>query len=250
MDGDGAASTRVETREARLNRAFVALADTLTTDYDLIDLLHTLLDACADVLGTTAGGLMLVDPAGELRLLAATSECVDVVELVQIAARSGPCVDCFTTGSPVVVEDVPRTAERWPAFARAAGEHGFRSAHATPMRLRRDVIGTMDLFDARPRALAEADLAVAQALADVATIGILRARLLRESRVVAEQLQSALSTRVVIEQAKGILSGSAGLTLDAAFRMMRDYARRTNTPLRTVAAGVVDRSLELLHRPR
>lgn len=239
-----------ETREARLGRAFVALSDTLTTDYDLIELLHTLLDTCTEVLAVAAGGLLLADPNGELQLLAATDEDVDVVELVQLSAREGPCLDCFRTGEPVSVGDIAQEAARWPDFARAARDRGFRSVHAVPMRLRREVIGTMNLLDPRVRPLDDADLAAARALADVATIGVLQARVLHASRAVAEQLQEALDSRVVIEQAKGVLAGSAGLGVDEAFRAIRAYARRTNTPIRTVAAAVVDRSLDVLRPPR
>ena len=235
-----------EGREARLSRAFVALADTLTSDYDLVELLQMLIDTCTQVLNTTAGGLLLADQQGRLQLLASTSEDADLVELVQISAQDGPCFECFTTGETVTVGDLAGMRDRWPAFVDAATAHGFASVHATPMRLREQVIGTMNLLDTKAQTLGEADVAVAQALTDVATIGLLQARLLRESHTVSEQLQSALSTRVIIEQAKGVLSAVADLSVDESFRALRAYARRTNTPLRTVAAGVVDRTLDIL----
>ena len=150
------------------------------------------------------------------------------------------------TGEPVTVSDLSTVHGRWPSFVDAAVAHGFASVHATPMRLREQVIGTMNLLDTRAQTLGGADIAVAQALTDVATIGILQARLLRESHIVAEQLQSALSTRVIIEQAKGVLSAVADLSVDESFRALRAYARRTNTPLRSVATGVVDRTLDVL----
>ncbi len=236
----------VSDREERLGRAFVTLADTLTSDYDLVELLQLLVETCTELLDTTAGGLLLADQQGNLQLLASTSEDADLVEVVQISAQEGPCFDCYSTGRPVTVGDVNALRDRWPAFAEAATQRGFASVHATPMRLRDQVIGTMNLLDTRAEALGAADIAVAQALTDVATIGILQARLLRESHVVSEQLQVALSTRVVIEQAKGVLSAVADLSVDESFQTMRAYARLTNTPLRTVATGVVDRTLDVL----
>lgn len=237
-----------EDREGRLGRAFVALADTLTSDYDLVELLQLLVDTCTDLLDTAGGGLLLADAQGRLQLVASTSEQADLVELVQIGAQNGPCFDCFASGTAVTVPDLRDTDGRWSSFTREALAQGFASVHATPMRLRNQVIGTMNLLDVKPRALAGADIAVAQALTDVATIGILQARLLRESTIVAEQLHSALSSRVLIEQAKGVLSATTRLSIDDSFRALRAYARRTNTPLRTVAAGVVDRTLDVTAR--
>ena len=246
MRATGAGSgVDVTEREGRLGRAFVSLADTLTSDYDLVELLQMLVDTCTELLDTTAGGLLLADPQGQLQLLASTSEDADLVELVQIGAQDGPCFDCFTTGVPVTEGDLASAGDRWPAFTGAALERGFASVHATPMRLRNEVIGTMNLLDTKSHRLGDADIAVAQALTDVATIGVLQARLLRESHIVSEQLQSALDTRVIIEQAKGVLSAAADLTIDESFRTIRAYARRTNTPLRTVAAGIVERTLDI-----
>lgn len=234
------------TREALLSRTFVEMADTMTSDFDVVELLQTLVDRCTEVLDASAAGLMLVDPQGQLQVVASTSEDADLVELVQISAQDGPCYECFRTGRAVTVADIPAVADRWPGFAAAAAAHGFASVHATPMRLRDEVIGTINLLDGRARALNDADIAVAQALTDVATIGILQARLVQESQALSAQLQAALSSRVVIEQAKGVLSALADLSMDESFRVLRAYARRTSTPLREVAARVVDRSLDVL----
>jgi GAF domain-containing protein len=210
-----------------------------------VDLLHWLVEECTSILDTQAGGLMLVDAAGELQLIASTSEETTQVEVFQLAGGDGPCMDCFRTGAAVSVGDLAGEAQRWPEFVPEALKLGFRSVHATPMRLRGQVIGTMNLFSEHEGALAADDIAVAQALADVATIGILQERNIRKAEVVSEQLQRALDSRILIEQAKGVLATTIGTTMDNAFSVMRTYARDRNLPLRQVADDVVTRRLDL-----
>jgi GAF domain-containing protein len=231
------------TREARLNRAFVKVADSLTANYDVVDLLHTLVTECTAIVGATAGGLMLADPAGRLQLVASTDESAELVELMQLAAGAGPCLDCFATATAVSVLDIDTGARAWPDFRAAALDQGFRSVHATPMKLRGEVIGTMNLFQASAGAMTERNAAVVQALADVATIGVLQQRIATESHIVAEQLQRALDSRVLIEQGKGALSQALGLSMDQAFAALRIYSRNNNLPLNEVAAGVTSRTI-------
>jgi len=231
------------TREARLNRAFVKVADSLTENYDVVDLLHTLVTECTAIVGATAGGLMLADPAGRLQLVASTDESAELVELMQLAAGAGPCLDCFATATAVSVLDIDTGARAWPDFRAAALDQGFRSVHATPMKLRGEVIGTMNLFQASAGAMTERNAAVVQALADVATIGVLQQRIATESHIVAEQLQRALDSRVLIEQGKGALSQALGLSMDQAFAALRIYSRNNNLPLNEVAAGVTTRTI-------
>lgn len=233
-------------REARLNAAFVMVADTLTADYDVVDLLHTLVRECTEILDAQAGGLMLADGSGQLHVVASTSERADLVEVMQLAAGAGPCVDCFTTGSAVSVPDIQASTEEWPDFRAAALEQGFLSVHATPMRLRGEIIGTMNLFGTSVGTLNRRDAAVAQALADVATIGILQERIAAQSQLVTEQLQRALDSRVLIEQAKGVLSHSGALSMEDAFVLLRAHARNNNLSLRVVAEGVANRTLDLI----
>lgn len=235
-------------REARLNAAFVMVADTLTADYDVVDLLHTLVTECTEILDAQAGGLMLADASGQLQVVASTSESADLVEVMQLAAGAGPCVDCFRSGRAISVPDIQASTQDWPAFRVAALEQGFLSVHATPMRLRGEIIGTMNLFGASLGKLKRRDAAVAQALADVATIGILQERVAAQSQVVTEQLQRALDSRVLIEQAKGVLSHSGGLSMDEAFVVLRAYARNHNLTLRVVAEGVANRTLDLVQK--
>lgn len=235
-------------REALINSAFVTLADTLIADFDLIDLLHTLVEVCARVLDVQAGGLVLADERGQLELMASTSEKADLVEVMQLNAGSGPCVDCFTSGVAVAVADIQDSGNKWPEFQAAMTSQGFRSVYATPMRLRGEVLGAMNLFGTSPGVLNARDASVAQALSDVATIGILQERGLREKHIVAEQLQHALDSRVLIEQAKGVVSAMGKMDVDQAFAAIRGYARSNNLTLRAVAVGIIDRTLNVLEQ--
>jgi GAF domain-containing protein len=185
-----------------------------------------------------AAGLVLRDPSGALEVLASSSERTELIELLQLRAGEGPCIECYQTGRVVTDEDLATEPGRWPQFRAQARAEGFRSVHAVPMRLRDQTIGALNLFRVHPGLLAAADGRVAQALTDVATIAILHERALRQSRVVAEQLQGALNSRVVIEQAKGVLSHQGDIDMDAAFSLMRGYARRRNERLSEVAAAV------------
>jgi GAF domain-containing protein len=234
-----------ETRERRLTSAFVTLADTLVADFDVVDLLQTLVDTCAELLDADAAGIMLAEADGELAVVASTSEQSRLVEVIQLSSGAGPCVECFTTGSVVSVPDVELVGDRWPGFSAQVLEQGFRSVHGVPLRLRGSVIGTLNLFRVETGVMSDEDVAVAQGLADVATIGILQQRAIREADMAKFQLQRALDSRVLIEQAKGVVSHTRGVDMDEAFRMLRTHARSNNLNLRDVAAAVVDRSLFL-----
>jgi GAF domain-containing protein len=230
-------------REERVNTAFVAVADTLTTDFDVVDLLHTLVEQCTEILDITAGGLMLADEGGELQLMASSSESADFVEVMQLAADQGPCIDCFRTGIAVSVPNIQRTDGKWPAFQKAAMQGGFHSAHATPLKLRGTIVGTMNLFGEKRGGLSDRDAALAQALADVATIGILQERLVREGNILAEQLHAALDSRIVIEQAKGVIAATLSVDMDEAFTLLRAHARNNNLTIRHVAQEIGNRKL-------
>ena len=234
-----------ETRDGRLAAAFVALADTLVADYDVVELLQTLVDTSADILSASAAGILLADDTGDLELVASTSESSRLVGMMQLNNGHGPSIECFTMGKAVAVENIADLGPNWRAFRADALEQGFRSAHAVPLRLRRSVIGTLTLFRAEAGLLNAEDSSVAQGLADVATIGILHERALRESDVAQQQLQHALNSRVVIEQAKGVIAQIKGVDMDAAFRLLRDHARSNSLGLRDVADQVVNRTLVL-----
>ena len=192
-------------RETTISHAFVSLADTLVDEYDTIELLNRLTRFCVELVPAEAAGILLGDARRELRAVAASSEAVHVLELLQLQSDEGPCLDCFETATPVGVPDIDAERSRWPGFVAAVARQGrYRSVHALPLRLRGAAIGALNLFlRAEPGALSVADLALAQALADVATIGILPERAVRRAEVVAEQLQSTLNSRITIEQAKG-----------------------------------------------
>jgi GAF domain-containing protein len=235
---------RTAAREQGVIRAFVGLADTLVDDYDIIDLLDRLAGYCVELLPADAAGIMLGDGQGKLRSVASTDERSDWMELLQIEADEGPCVDCFRSGSSVSVTDLAEAADRWPRFVAALQERGvLGSVHALPLRLRGEPIGALNLFHHRPGPLPVADLALGQALADVATIGILSERAIRRGEVVNEQLQTALTSRVVIEQAKGVLAARGHLSMNDAFDRMRGYARDRNLRLAQVAREIVETDL-------
>ena len=226
----------------QLTDAFVELADTMVADFDVIDFLHLLTQRSVQLLDASAAGVLLADPRGELRLVAASTEAVRVLELFQLQNDQGPCLDCFRTGQPVAAPDLTAAQQIWPQFAAAARRAGFAGVQALPMRLRDQVIGALNLFQATPGGLGHEDVRVGQALADVATIGLLQQRGTRRSETLNEQLQGALNSRVAIEQAKGKLAERAGLDVDQAFTTLRAYARDRNLRLSDLAQAFIDGS--------
>jgi GAF domain-containing protein len=225
--------------ERLLAQTFVELADTLVADFDVVDFLHTLADRCAELFEAAEAGVMLADQRGGLRVVASSSERARLLELFELQNEQGPCLDCFRSGQRVVAEDLVDDPSRWPLFRDEAIAAGFRSVHSLPLRFRAEVIGALNLFGKLPGLLDKDDLAGAQAMADIATISLLQERAVREARVLAEQLQRALNSRVVIEQAKGVLAERAQVNLDVAFNMLRTYARNHNRRLHDVAIAVI-----------
>ncbi|MFE4467758.1 GAF and ANTAR domain-containing protein [Leifsonia sp. NPDC056824] len=226
-------------REQQLLQTFVELADTLVVGYDIVDLLHTLVERCALILDATDAGILLPDPTGTLQVVASTSERSQLISLLQLQADEGPCVDAYQTGRLVTVDDIAAAYARWPHFAAEASGVGYRSMHAIPLRLRNDTIGSLNLFRDQAGPLSPDDAAAAQALADVATIGILQERALRHADIAREQLQHALDSRVLIEQAKGVLAQLEGIGFAEAFEQMRSRARNSGTRLSVVAEQVI-----------
>lgn len=231
------------TREEQLARTLVDLADTLVDDFDVVDLLALLVERSVELLDASAAGLVLAGSGGELRLMASTSETMELVELFQVQNDEGPCRDCYRSGEPVIAGDLSVMTERWPRFVPFAIEGGFRAAHAMPLRLRGRVLGALNLFRSAPGTLGDADVSAGQALADVATIAVLQSRAVREAHSVADQLQHALQSRVTIEQAKGMVAEKAGVAMDEAFRRLRSYARANNRLLSEVAEQLVQGAL-------
>jgi len=230
-----------EQRENRLLEAFVQLADTLVDDYDVVDLLHQLAWHCVRILEVDAAGLVLSTQRAreDLQVLASSTERTRLLELFQLQNDEGPCLDCVRTGEPVLVPDLRLVTERWPRFAPQALREGFIRVHAVPLRLRGETIGALNLFGHASGVLPERDLLVAQALADTATIGILQERAIRRGEVLTEQLEAALHSRVVIEQAKGVLAQAGNLDMERAFQALRGYARRQRARLSDTAHRIV-----------
>lgn len=231
-------------RETRLLRAFVEMADTLVADYDVADVLHSLAEHSVRLLNTAAAGLLLTDQRGHLQVLASSTERTRLLELFQIQANEGPCLDCYRTGEPVLVDDLAATTGRWPSFTPEALRERFASVHAVPLRLRGEIIGALNLFGHEPGPLGDQDLRVAQALADTATIGILQERTIHRGEVLTEQLQTALNNRTTIEQAKGLLAHAGNLEMDQAFERLRDYGRSHSARLSDVAHQLATAQLE------
>lgn len=227
-------------REALLARTLVELADTLVDDFDVVELLTLLADRCVDVLDVSAAGLMLAAPDGDLRVVASSSEEMRLVELFELQSQEGPCPECYRTGEPAMAQDLAADKDLWPLFGPVALEAGFRSVHALPMRLRGVTIGALNLFRSDAGRLEEADVVAAQALADVATIAILQHRAAMQAHLVVDQLNHALNSRVMIEQAKGVIAERSGLDMEDAFRWLRDFARSRNLLLVDVAQSVID----------
>ncbi|HET9260260.1 MAG TPA: GAF and ANTAR domain-containing protein [Acidimicrobiia bacterium] len=236
-------------REGRLVRVLVSMADTLVSDFDPVDLFYELVVSCTDLLDVAQAGLLLTDGNRELRVVAASSEATGVVELLELENEGGPGAEAFRTGRPVRSGELAgsQAHHRWPEFGEAALAAGFRAVTAVPMRLRGDVLGALDLFLTEAVDLTDEDLTVAQALADLATIAILQDRSTIDDRTLISQLRTALETRVLIEQAKGVVAHEAGLTMDEAFGRIRSHARNNNERLREVSAAIVSGDLKPLH---
>jgi hypothetical protein len=239
--------------DERLVDTFVELADTLIDDFDVIDFLHLLVDRCVELLDVDAAGLLLADQRGHLQLIASSNEHVRLLELFQVQNDEGPCLDAFATGHRVSVADLRVEETRWVDFRATAIAAGFVAVDALPMRLRSDVIGALNLFRATPGELSPIALRNAQALVDIATIGLLQERAIRHHEVVTEQLQNALNSRIVIEQAKGLVAERLGIDMEAAFAALRTYARTNNRKLGDVARTVIEgriQDLEVAEQPK
>ena len=225
---------------SRLSDLFVEVADTLVDDFDLIDFLHHVATSAAEITSSTAVGLMLDDQEGNLRFMAASSEDARLLELFQLQNAEGPCLDAHRTGEEVADIVIEESVERWPVFAPRAAALGLHSAHCFPLRLRDQVIGAMNTFRADARAMSQEERRVARALADLATIGLMQERALRRAEELTEQLQFALNSRIVIEQAKGVVARTLDVGVDQAFGMLRAYARQHRLRLTDVARDVVE----------
>ena len=235
----------MRTREDHLLQTVGSLADSLVADFDVVDLLQLLVEECTALFDASAAGILLRSPTGELEVIASTNERSEFIGLMQLRVGEGPCVEAVTSGQVVSVADLDAIADNWPAFAADARASGFSSLHAIPMRLRDATIGSLNLFRDRVGELNEPDAVAAKALSAIATISILKQRQVEEATLAQAQLQRALDSRVIIEQAKGYLAQSRNLDMDAAFQRIRVHARSTQARLADVAAAIVAGELVL-----
>lgn len=239
-------------REQPLVATFVELADTLTEDFDVVEFFAVLTERVVQLGIATQAGILLVDETGSLRFMAASDEQTQLLELFQVQSREGPCQDCFRTGTPVTVDHLEAELERWPQFVPKALATGFAAVHAVPLRFHDTVLGAMNLFHNEPGSIDPDSLSVVQAMADVATIGLVQQRALHRAHSVEAQLQHALHSRVTIEQSKGIIFEQASVSMSDAFELLRSYARNTNIKLSDAARQIVEGTLtaENLTAPR
>jgi transcriptional regulator with GAF, ATPase, and Fis domain len=224
-------------------RALVEVADTFVADYDVVEFLHRLTVRCVVLLDVDEAGVMLADGTGVLRYLASSSEQMRIVELLELQHDEGPCLDAYMHGRVTVTARAEEAEHRWPQFASHARDAGLESLAGVPMRLRRDRIGALNLFAREPGGLSQDDEHIAQAMADVATIGVLQARAIHDGQVITAQLQSALESRIAIEQAKGIIAEYMSISVDDAFTLLRNHARMHNDKLTEVARRVISSAL-------
>ncbi len=238
------------TREQLLIDTFVGLADTLVDEYDIIDFMQTLAERGVDLLAVSAAGIMLADTEGNLRHAACSSEQMRLVEFFELQVEEGPCFDAFRDNKPILCGSPDDAALRWPRFAPHALDAGYHAVSAVPMRLRSQVIGALNLFSSHTGALNQEDLGVAQAMADIATIGILHQRVVRDSRDFSSQLELALESRIAIEQAKGIVAEHNRVSVDRAFEVIRRFTRDQNRLLSDTARQIIDGTISPSELPR
>ncbi len=232
-------------REQLIADTFVELTNTLVDEFDLLDFLHTLIERTVALVDADAGGIMLADQRGRLAVMAASTQATRLVELVELQHEEGPCLDAFRTGQAVSQVDTAAMHAAWPSFTPRLAEAGFASAQAIPLRLRSEVIGALNVFRVAPQRLSEEELKLARALTDVATVGIIQQRVISARDLLAQQLQEALDSRILIEQAKGVLAERSGIDVDEAFVLMRSHARRSGAQLRQVVQAVLAGTLTL-----
>lgn len=225
-------------------QSFVALADSLVDDFDVVELLDKLVADCVDLLDVSAAGILLLNLDGHLEVVASSDETSHLMEVFQLESHSGPCVDAVRSGEAVIFTDVAQLAVQWPAFADRVSDVGYTAVYALPLRLRADTIGALNVFLRSSDPLSDLDLRLAQALAAVATIAILQQRTVSRASILAEQLQLALNTRITVEQAKGVLAEFGGVDMGTAFEAIRDHARSNRLKLSAVAQQLVSRELD------
>ena len=234
----------VPVREQDIVATMVRLADTLVSGFDQLELLRDLGESCIRILDADSAGVS-VARGGDLHFVVATSEDMELVELLEIDHSDGPTLEAFRDRRHVSAADLTESVDRWPRWAPRAIELGFRAVDAFPLRLRDDAVGALNVYATRPRQLGDRDLAVGTALADIATTGLLQARAIADEAHVTAQLQHALASRIVVEQAKGVIAERDRVDPTEAFERLRQHARSTSTPLNELARGIIAGDIQL-----
>jgi hypothetical protein len=230
----------------RLAEVFVEVADTRDEEFDLGAYLKLVTVRAAEVAASDAAGVLLADHQDQLRFVAGSDEATTMLELFQVQHEEGPCLDCYRAGEPVVNTNLAEATDRWPRFAPFAVAAGYQSVHAVPLRRPDDVtVGAMSLLDTTASRLEGDDIQIVQALAAVATIRLLQERTIHGAQVLTDQLQTALKSRIAIEQAKGAVAQVLGISVDDAFTLMRGYARHHHQRLSDLAQALVDRPADI-----
>jgi GAF domain-containing protein len=232
--------------QRRVTETFVVLADTLADPFDVIDLLHELTHRCVELLDVQGAGLMLADPGASLRVPASAGQGARLLELFQLEHDEGPCLDAYRSGRQVTESDFRTSGQRWPRFSPRAVEAGYLSVQSLPLRLHGDVLGAMNLFGVRPQPLTPDQLGLAQAFADITAISIVQDRLTRDRAVLNEQLVHALTSRVAIERATGIVAGRLTMDVEQAFTLLRSVCRRHNRRLSALSEDIVTGAVDVL----
>ena len=245
MMADATGERRGSSRESALLDAFVHLSDTLVDDYDIIDFLHFLTASCVELVEIDEAAVMLAAPSGRLQSIASSTERSRLLELFELQNHDGPCLDAFRHGAVVAAADLTKERDRWPTFAPRALEVGFQAVHSVPLRLRNEVIGALNLLRVAPGVLSDGDARLVRALSDIATVGVIQERTISASHAATSGLQIALTSRIRIEQAKGVLAEREAISIDDAFEALRGYARGNRVGLSHVAAEVVAGRLRL-----
>jgi anti-anti-sigma factor len=231
-------------RDTLVTTTFVEIVEALVHDFDIVDVLTTLTTRCVDLLDAAAAGILLADGTGRLRVIGASTDQVEALELFQIQNEEGPCLDCYTTGKVVAANDLV-AASPWPSFATRCSSAGYASVYAVPLRFNSEILGCLNLFMTAVSGLSVAEVALAQALADVATLAIAQSESHREPGIAGDRLQRALDGRIAIEQAKGMIAEHAGIDLHDAFQVLRTFARDNHRALTEVADALVAAQIDI-----
>ncbi len=224
-------------REERLSQAFVELAGTLVDDFDVVDLLTTLSLHCVDLLKVRSSGVILADLDERLHVIGASSEESHELDLREIQSGQGPCMDCYRTGLLQSAPDLD-TETRWPRFVPMALGLGYRSIHALPLRLRGQVIGALNLMRTEPGRLSESDLRTAQALADIAAVGMFSHRQVAHAGHLTDQLLATRTSRSHVERAVDIVAAHRRVGTATAFRALRERSRRDGVRMSELAHDI------------